>query len=254
MKLLRDTWLIFQRQMLLVFRTPIRLVIGFVQPIAYLVLFAPLLKPALAPMGARTYADAYRIYVPGLLIVLVLFSGFFTGFSLLAELRAGIIERSRVTPVSRFALLLGRALAEVATMMGQAVLITLLVIPFHLGLSIGPLLLAYLLLTLMGLFASAVSYAMALRIKNVAALGPLVNTVSQPLALLSGVLLPLTLAPIWLIRIARWNPFYWATNGVRALFAGDVGNSAVWQALVINLTLSLLAVFWATRMFAHRVR
>lgn len=254
MKLARDTWLIFQRHMLLVVRTPIRLVIGFVQPIAYLVLFAPLLKEALAPMGAASYADAYRIYVPGLLIVLVLFSGFFTGFSLLAELRAGIIERSRVTPVSRFALLVGRALGEVATMMSQAVIITVLAIPFGLRLSIGPLLLAYLVLMLMGLFASSVSYAMALQIRNVAALGPLVNTVSQPLALLSGVLLPLALAPVWLVRIAEWNPFYWATNGVRSLFAGQIGASSVWQAFVINVTLTALAVLWATRLFAHRVR
>jgi ABC-2 type transport system permease protein len=253
MKLARDTWLIFQRHMMLVVRTPLRLVIGFVQPIAYLVLFAPLLKSALAPMGATTYADAYRIYVPGLLIVLVLFSGFFTGFSLIAELHAGIIERSRVTPVSRFALLLGRALGEVATMMAQAVIITLLVIPF-LRPSIGPLLLTYLLLSLMGLLASSVSYAMALRVKNVAALGPLINTVSQPLALLSGVLLPLTLAPLWLLRVAEWNPFYWATQGVRSLFAGRVGDAAVWQALAVNATLTLLAVVWATRMFAHRVR
>jgi ABC-2 type transport system permease protein len=253
MKLLRDTWLVFQRHVLLVVRTPVRLVIGFVQPIAYLALFAPLLKPALAPLGARTYADAYRIYVPGLLIVLVLFSGFFTGFGLIAELRAGIIERSRVTPISRFALLLGRALGEVATMMAQAVIITILVIPF-LRPSIGPLLLAYLLLSLMGLLASSLSYAMALRIKNVAALGPLVNTVSQPLALLSGVLLPLSLAPLWLLRVAEWNPFYYATQGVRSLFAGDVGAAAVWQALVINLALTLVAVVWATRMFAHRVR
>jgi len=33
------------------------------------------------------------------------------GFSLIAELRYGVIERLRVTPVSRLALLLGRALA-----------------------------------------------------------------------------------------------------------------------------------------------
>jgi ABC-2 type transport system permease protein len=253
MKLLRDTWIVFQRQLLLVVRTPTRLVVGFVQPIAYLLLFAPLLKPALSSMGARTYADAYRIYVPGLLIVLVLFSGFFTGFALLAELRAGIIERSRVTPMSRFALLFGRALAEVATMMAQAVIITIFALPFVRP-SVGPLLLAYLLLSLMGLFASTISYAMALRIKNIAALGPLINTVSQPLALLSGVLLPLTLAPIWLVRVADWNPFYWATSGVRALFAGDVSNDVVWKALAINLPLSLLAVAWATRLFARRVQ
>ncbi|HEX4729574.1 MAG TPA: ABC transporter permease, partial [Jatrophihabitans sp.] len=168
----RETWLVLQRQLLIVTRTPIRLVIGIAQPIAYLVLFAPLLKPALASVGAHTTADAYRIYVPGLLVILLLLSGLFAGFGLLAELRAGVIERARVTPVSRLALLLGRALSEVATLIGQAVLITVLAIPFGMTVRIGPLILAYVLLVLIGLMAVSLSYAAALLIRSPAALGP----------------------------------------------------------------------------------
>jgi ABC-2 type transport system permease protein len=253
-KFLRETWLVFQRQMLIVTRTPIRLVIGIVQPVAYLCLFAPLLKPALATVGAKTSADAYRIYVPGLLVVLVLLSGLFTGFGLLAELRAGVIERARVTPVSRFALLLGRALSEVATLMGQAVLITILAIPFGMTVKIGPLLLAYLLLTMMGLMAASLSYVAAMMIRSPAALGPLINTLAQPLALLSGVLLPLTLAPHWLLDIARWNPFYWSTNATRALFGGHIGDPSVWKGMLITLVLGVLAMMWSVRLFANRVR
>jgi ABC-2 type transport system permease protein len=205
-------------------------------------------------MGARSYADAYRIYVPGLLVILVLLSGLFVGFGLLAELRAGIIERARVTPVSRFALLFGRALAEVATLMGQAVIITVLAIPFGLSVPFGPLLLAYLLIALMGLLACALSYAIALIIRNPAALGPLINTVAQPVALMAGVLLPVALAPHWLQTIARWNPFYWVTNGTRALFVGNVGDTSVWLSLVLMVGLTALAGVWSVRLFAERVR
>jgi ABC-2 type transport system permease protein len=136
MKLARDTWLVFQRQLLLMARTPVWIAVGVIQPIFYLLLFAPLLKTALAPLGATTYAETYQIYVPGLLAVLVIFGGLFTGFSLLGELRAGIIERSRVTPVSRLALLLGRALREVVALLVQAVIITVLALPF--GLRVQP--------------------------------------------------------------------------------------------------------------------
>lgn len=254
MKLLRDTWLVFSRQMLLVVRTPIRLVIGFAQPIAYLILFAPLLKSALAPLGVVTYADAYRVYVPGLLVILLMLGSFFAGFGLLAELREGVIERSRVTPVSRFALLFGRALSEVVTLLGQAIIITLVALLFGLRVSVGPLLLAYVLLVLIGLVACTLSYAVALKVSNPAALGPLVNVVSQPLSLLSGVLLPLALAPAWLLSVAKVNPFYWATNGVRGLFAGDVASAAVWQGMGLMVALAVVATWWATRLFAHQVR
>jgi ABC-2 type transport system permease protein len=254
MKLLRDTWLVFSRQMLLMVRTPIRLVIGFAQPIAYLILFAPLLKSALAPMGATTYADAYRIYVPGLLVILLMLGSFFAGFSLLTELREGIIERSRVTPVSRFALLAGRALSEVVTLLGQAVVITIVALPLGLRVSIGPLLVAYALLILIGLVGAMISYAVALSVKNPAALGPLINVVSQPLSLLSGVLLPLALAPAWLVTVAKVNPFYWGTNGVRDLFAGSFSASGVWQGFTVMAVLFALTTWWATNRFNHQVR
>ena len=100
MKLARDTWLILQRQLQLLLRNPVWVFVGIFQPVMYLLLFAPLLKPALAPLGATTSADTYRIFVPGLLVLLAIFGGLFQGFGLIAELRAGVIERSRVTPVS----------------------------------------------------------------------------------------------------------------------------------------------------------
>jgi len=131
MKLTRDTWLILQRQLLLLRRNPLWLAVDIVQPVAYLLLFTPLLKHAL---GTTTTADTYRIFVPGLLVLLAIFAAAFAGFSLIAELRAGVIERSRVTPVSRLALLLGRALRDVISLMAQSVLITLLAV--CLGLSV----------------------------------------------------------------------------------------------------------------------
>ncbi|MFE9424021.1 ABC transporter permease [Kitasatospora sp. NPDC006697] len=252
MKLARDTWLVFQRQLLLMARTPVWIAVGVVQPLFYLLLFAPLLKSVLAPGGS--YADAYRIYVPGLLTALVIMGGLFTGFTLLGELRAGIIERSRVTPVSRVALLLGRALRETVALLVQAVIITLLALPFGLSVPIGQLLLAYLLLGLMALMASSVSYAIALVVPNDAALAPVVNTIAQPIALLSGVLLPLSLAPGWLRAVADWNPFYWAVQGMRALFSGHPGDPVVWRSLLLVAVLTVLMVGWAARLFAGRVR
>ncbi|MFE4518247.1 ABC transporter permease [Kitasatospora sp. NPDC056783] len=254
MKLARDTWLVFQRQLLLMIRTPIWIAVGLIQPVFYLLLFAPLLKNVLAPQGAGSYADAYQVYVPGLLAVLCIFGGLFTGFSLLGELRSGIIERSRVTPVSRLALLLGRALREMVALLVQAVLITLIALPFGLRVSPLNLLLAYLLLGLLALMTSAISFGIALMVPTDAAMSPVVNTIAQPIALLSGVLLPLTLAPGWLQQAAKWNPFYWAVEGMRALFSGHAGDSVVWQGLLVVTVMTVLAVYWSARLFSTRVR
>ncbi|MBL7254831.1 ABC transporter permease [Paractinoplanes lichenicola] len=251
MKLLRDTSLIFNRQMQFLLRNPVWILVGVFQPVMYLLLFAPLLKPALQ---VRTDAEAYEIFVPGLLVLLAIFGGLFQGFGLIAELRAGVIERSRVTPISRLALLLGRSLRDVVSLIAQAVIITLLALAFDLRVFLGNLLLAYLMLALISLMTSAVSYGVALAVKSEDALAPLMNTVAQPVLLLSGILLPLTYAPGWLQGVADWNPFSWAVNGTRALFRGDLGAPAVWQGLVIMAVLAVLAVAWAGRGFAKSVR
>jgi ABC-2 type transport system permease protein len=253
-KLARDTWLIFQRQMLLVLRAPSWIAFALAQPITYLLLFAPLLKLALSAEGVTNYAQAYSIYVPGLLILTAILGGLFTGFSLLAEIRSGIIERARVTPVSRLSLILGRALREVVMLLLQAVVITLLALLFGLRVSIGDLLLAYVLLALLTIFAVSLSYGITMRVRNEASLGPMMTTISQPIMLLSGVLLPLTLAPLWLHRIAEFNPFYWATNGMRSLFEGHPADSTVWLSLIIVVALAVVTMSWSVRLFARAVQ
>jgi ABC-2 type transport system permease protein len=220
----------------------------------YLLLFAPLLKPALAPLGATTNADTYRIFVPGLLVLLAIFGGLFQGFGLIAELRAGVIERARVTPISRFALLLGRALRDVVSLLIQAVMITVLALFFGLRVEVGYLLLAYLLLALIAMVTSALSYGVALVVRSEDALAPVMNTVAQPVLLLSGILLPLAFAPGWLRRVADWNPFAWTVDATRALFNGDIGADVVWQGLLIITVLAVAVVIWAGSLFARSVR
>jgi ABC-2 type transport system permease protein len=252
-KLARDTWLIFSQEAGLMVRSPVVVLMTLVQPASYLIFFAPFLKVFMAPSGAQTYGDAYRIYVPGLLVSMGLFGGLFAGYGLLAAMRAGILDRCRVTPISRTGLLLGRSLMHVCLNVVQAVIITILAVPFGLRVDLLNLLLAYLLLSVMILLSASISFWVALRVRDPNSLGITVNLVSQPLSLLAGVLIPLVLAPMWMQELALWNPFAWATNGMRALFAGHLGDPAVWQGALIIATLGAVAVVWSSRVFNRDV-
>jgi ABC-2 type transport system permease protein len=247
MRLVRDTWMVFTRQMTLVLRNPVWVVVGLMQPLYFLLLFGPLLKSALR----MSSADAYKFFVPGLLVQLAMFGTLFVGFGLIAELRAGVIERMRVTPVSRLSLLLGRSLRDVVTLLVQAALLIIVALPFGLSVRFGDLALAFALLALIALTLSAASYALALKLRSEDALAPLMNAVSMPILLLSGILLPLS---GWLKNVGDWNPFTYAVDASRALFNGDPGNSSVWQALVIIAVLAVAAATWAARSFARSVR
>jgi ABC-2 type transport system permease protein len=253
-KLIRDTWLVFQRHMLLMSRTPMLIILGVAQPVVYLVLFAPLLEQALVTLGAQSTTDAYRFYVPGMLVALAMATGLYSGFSLLAEMASGVIERSRVTAISRSAMLLGRTMRDVVVIIVQSLILTILSIPLGLAVFLDNVLVAYAILTLVTLFTSAVSYTIALKVSGPAVLGQIMNNVAQPLMLISGTLLPIALAPVWLRSVAEWNPFAWAVDGMRSLFRDNLGDPNIWKSLVIISALTVVAVIWSARSFAKTVR
>ena len=245
--MIRDTWLVFTRQCVLVLRNPVWVIVGIFQPLCFLLLFGPLLD-------GMPQVGGYKAFVPGLLIQLAMFGSMFVGFALIAELRAGVLERMRVTPVSRLALLLGRCLRDIVQLLVQAVLLVLIAVPFGLDVHVADLALALAMLALIGLLFSAFSYGVALLVRSEDALAPLLNSIVIPLLLLSGILLPLSLGPSWLRAIATWNPFSWAVDAARALFAGHPGDPDVWKALVIVGALAVAAATWSAREFARSIR
>src|SRR5436853_6189141 len=108
-KLIADTYLIGKNELLIQIRNPLWLFFGLFQPIVYLVLFSPFLG-GIANAPGFPSESAIQFFVPGLVIMNVLFGASFAGFGLINQLRSGFIERIRVTPVSRLAIVLGLVL------------------------------------------------------------------------------------------------------------------------------------------------
>ena len=241
-KLIRDSWLIFGSALRTTLRNPVWVLVGLFQPICYMLLFAPLLQKV-GGIGEQ----AYNVFTPGLMLMMAIFGTGFAGFSLIGRLREGVIERWRVTPVSRLAMMIGVVAVDLVNLTVQTLL--LLGIGLLLGFrpNIDGMLLLMLLLLMSGLTMASCSYAIALILKNESSLAATVNLFALPLLLLSGVMLPLTLAPDVLQNIAKGNPFAYAVDAGRALVAGNLSNIAVMQAFCIFAITAGLALFWATR-------
>jgi ABC-2 type transport system permease protein len=250
MKLARDTWLTFQYEAGQLVRSPVGIAISLMQPLTFLLLFTPFLKSVL---GASSYGAAYGVYVPLLFAAMGIFSGMFAGFALLAAIRQGVIGRFRVTPLSRAGLLLGRELVFVVLTSFQAAVVA--VVAFIFGLRVPPinLLLALVLLAMMVLIGVSISFALAIFVPNQTALINLTNGVTEPLALLAGVLIPLSVAPLWVRDVALWDPFAWGAKGMRAIFQGNLGAQVVWEAGIILAVLATVAVVASSRLFNREI-
>lgn len=251
MKTVRDTWLIFRRSLVLTLRQPVWIVFGMMVPVLYLVLFGPLLEGAMRSAGTGT--NAFNWFVPGLIIQIAIFGTAFGGFGLIAELRNGVVERMRVTPISRVSMLLGRSLRDVVILMVQATIMILLAIPFGLKIDPQSVVAVLGLLLLIGLSVAPLSYAGALILKTEDAFAPLVNAIALPLLLLSGILLPMALAPDWLQFLSTINPLTHAVDAARALFNGDWGNPDVAIGVTITAVFAVFAVWVGSRSFSRAV-
>jgi ABC-2 type transport system permease protein len=245
-----ETFLVFQRQMRILLRNPVWVVFGLTQPIIYLVLFGPLLKGVTG--GGLGGDNSWRIFVPGLLMQLAIFGAGFAGFGIIQELREGVIERQRVTPARRLSLILGRTLSNTVTIGVQGTVLVLVAIPFGLDPSWDGVAASIVLICLLAIGISAASYAMGLILKDEDAFAPFIQGVSLPLLLLSGVLLPMSLAPAWLETASKVNPLTHVVDGTRSLFRGDFGDGDVLLGVGIALVLSALLAWWGARIFQRQ--
>ena len=238
MKLVRDTWLLFVRALMLTLRNPIW-VVDRPAPAGALpgaVRAAPLPDRLRSRLSAGRRAQRLRARPARPARAL---RAAFVGFGLIGEMRAGVVERMRVTPVSRMAMLLARSLRDVVFLLVQAGLIVLFSLPFGLSIEPSGFIVAIVLLALIGLIMATLSYTVALWLKSEDALAPFLNAVALPVLLLSGILLPMTLAPQWLQWLAAINPFSHAVSAMRALFLGHLGDPVVAIGLGLMLVLAI---------------
>ena len=241
---LRESWIVFNRQLRMNLRNPAWVIIGMLQPVLYLLLFGPLLKPVIEQLGG----NQYTWFVPGMLVQLGIFGAFFAGFSLIGEWREGVIEAERVTPAHRSALLFGRLYRDLLQLFVQAVILVVLGLVLGMDTSVGGIVVGVVLTLLLGGACAAASNALALTTKSEDVMAPIINVVMMPVLLLSGILLPMSFGAGWLERLSDFMPIKHVVDAVRASFFGDFDSSMLW-GVGWTFVLFGLAVWWGTAVF-----
>ncbi|MER5421209.1 ABC transporter permease [Streptosporangium roseum] len=238
MSILRDTWLIFRHHVRISLRQKAGIVFGVLQPLLYLVLFGPLF----ATIGT------WETLIPGLLVQVGLLSAGMAGFGVVFDARSGVLERLRVTPAHRVALLLGRVLGSSVTLLIQSVVLILVGYAFGMRAAVPGVLAGLVLMALLGVSLAALSNAIALTM-NPDLFAPVMSTGIVPLVLLSGAFLPMSMAPGWLDALSRLTPFRYVLEALRELFGGHYSTWTVAVGVAVTLVLSVTCVVVGTRVF-----
>ncbi len=239
-RLVSDTVIIAERNLIRLPRAPDLLLAFTVQPIMFFLLFVYVFGGAIATPGFDDYKD---FMLPGIVVQNIAFGGFVTALGLNEDLSKGLIDRFRSLPMSRAAVLAGRTLADVVTnTLSMVILIvTGLLIGFSFHSSVPEIALGVLLLIVFGYAFSWVFAWLGMLVSSPEAANSVGFIAVFPLTFISSAFVPTESMPGWLEAFAEVNPFTIVVNAMRSLWLGTPAENYVWGAFVWSFI--IMAVF-----------
>ena len=193
---------------------------SLVQPLVFLGLFGPLLSGVAGDDGVD-FGTTLQFFLPGVVVMITMFGASMTGANLQFEIMTGAFERILATPLARSALIIGRALKELTPLVVQALIITLIAVPFGFELFPAHMVVGLLILGVFGVGVGALSYALAIATRKTEwRSGRCSSRLLFPLLILSGMMLPLETGPEWMKALSKFNPLTYIVDAERALFSG----------------------------------
>jgi ABC-2 type transport system permease protein len=221
---------------------PMELLSRAVQPTLWLVVFGEVMAHLRGvPTGGLSYLD---FMAPGILAQSVLFIAIFYGIATIWERDLGILQKLLVSPASRTALVLGKALSAGVRALSQAVIVYVLALLMHLHVDLAPLNVAgVLVLIIMGsaLF-SMFSVVMACIVRTRERFMGIGQILTMPLFFASNAIYPIALMPAWLRTVSTINPLTYQVDALRALMVTG-GTSSFGIGTDFGVLLLGIAVF-----------
>ena len=239
-RLVTDTMILAERNLIRLPRAPDLLLAFTVQPIMFFLLFVYVFGGAIQTPGFDDYKD---FMLPGIVVQNIAFGGFVTALGLNEDLGKGLIDRFRSLPMSRAAVLAGRTLADVVTNLLSLVIIVVtgLIIGFSFDASVAEILLGVVLLLAFGYAFSWVFAWLGMLVSSPEAANSVGFIAVFPLTFISSAFVPTDSMPGWMEAFAEVNPFTIVVNAMRSLWLDTPAENYVWGAFVWSFV--ILAIF-----------
>ena len=243
---LLETRLLAGRSLRQIPRIPEKLADVTIQPIIFTLLFAYVFGSAISVPGG----GSYREYLIAGMFAQSMFGpvmGIAVGMA--EDMRTGIVDRFRALPISRVAVLSGRALSElVQVLLGLAVFTVCgLVVGWEPHGSVVETAAAYGLLILWALAGIWIGTLLGMFVRDAESAQTIGFTVLFPMMFLSAIFVPIAGLPTPLRQIAEYNPLSAVAAALRELFHNPSSSvSDAWP-----LTHSVLAtILWSVGIIA----
>ncbi len=188
--------------------------------------------------------DYFSYMALGMPSVIVLFASLSSGMSLSWERRFGFLNKLLVAPISRASIIISKVLGGTVKAIVQATVILLIAVPLGLKLDIAgwwQAIAVVLGLVLLAVGISMLIISLSLRTKSWEQQMAVMNLLNLPIMFTSNVLIPTSMMPTWLQKIASVNPLSYSADLTRQALL--MGASADAHQILVDLgVLSLTAL------------
>ena len=237
-RLVTDTLIIAERNLIRLPRAPELLLAFTVQPIMFVLLFRYVFGGAI-----KTPIPYVEFLIPGMIVQNIAFGGFVTAIGLNEDVHKGLIDRFRSLPMARPAVLAGRTLSDIVTnTLSMGVLVgTGVIIGFSFQSDVAHVLAGVALLLLFGYAFSWFFAWIGLLVSSPESANSVGFIAVFPLTFISSAFVPVASMPTVLQDFAKVNPFTITVDAMRSLWLGLPAGNNVWEAVLWSL--AIVAVF-----------
>lgn len=246
MKILLAVATLAHREVIRFLRQRSRVLGSLGQGLIFWILIGGGFQASFRPQGAPSGLGYVEFVFPGVLAMVLLFSAVFATISVVEDRHSGFLQGVLVSPIPRWAVVLGQALGSTVLAVGQAALLLPLAPLVGIPLGVGSALATLGVMVLMGLSVSGLGLIIAWRLTTTQGFHAIMNLILFPLWWLSGALFPQEGLPGWIGWIVRLNPLTYGMSALRrALYLTDPAPVAslapMLPALAVTAAFCLLA-------------
>ena len=248
---LSDSLVITKRQCLQLLRVPEVLIFSTIQPVMFVLLFRYVFGGSIST--GIPGVGYVQLLMPGIFVQTVAFTLAGTAVGLAEDMQKGLIDRFRSLPISRSAVVIGRALGDgllnivVLSVMGLAGFI----VGWRPSSGIAKVLLGFVFLLAFGFAMAWIGILIGLSVREARVANAVVFIAVFPMTFLSNAFAPTTGMPKPLQYVAEYNPVSTMVAACRELFGlknifGVTANSWPSQhplAMSVIYMLIIMAIF-----------
>jgi ABC-2 type transport system permease protein len=239
---LRAIYVISYRELRKFVREKSRIMGTMARPILWLFVVGGGMSRLVPAAGGIKYT---QFIFPGIIGLTILFASIFSAISIVWDREFGFLKEILVAPISRFSVVIGKAMAGTSMSMLQVLMLLIFVPVLGIEVSFPQFLLLFFTAGLLAFSLTCFGILVASRMSSYEGFNIIMNFLVMPMFFLSGAMYPVRLMPPVLRGLTRVNPLTYGVDAMKNVLLVKAAGTSMGPEFPLFLDLAVVVIFLA---------